>query len=1244
MWEVSEKTVSAEFQQDDGGARLTKFVNALISAEMFVANVPENAFVLVDRSTVGDGGVDGEVKQPVVGARSAWLKDHPTLWQFTARDGVDATLKKLKEDLGKPYAIELLRKGYAGRACIRGPLTPEKVEEWEQELTQTAKLCNPDAPAVHVLTAGRLARWASMFPGVAPVHLGIALPEGVLHFAAWRANATADTPTYVEVPNWASVQADIGKHIDFGTNPVETVLEVIGESGVGKTRLTFETLRAVSGAASLVVYTSEEEVALKLASYLANNEHVSAIMVADECDALTSVRLKDGLRGSSSRVRAVAISGPEPQRVRRRSEGYVEQMPTGILEKVLEANYRGVSPSDRRAIADLTEGFVRLASYMCRLAAAGRGVNLDEALEHLDLHMQRYVGSGKPSDALLALSLVKKVGFKDDVKGELDELCSLAGGLSPDDARVAGRQLHDSCGFVGIAGRYMYLTPPIVARWAFDRAWERWAEHDVNGFLRKVPTNLLQVFTDQVSDAGQAGVQEEVAGFFENWVSTLSPIDLGKTQVTDLLEALTETQPMRYLPRLRRLLESATDTELGSIKAEGYGRWGPRLHLMWLARHLAAFSENFDDAEFILLRLAVSEPKGNWRYNAGETWTHLYRMRLSGTEKPYAHRLAILKQRMFSENPRESELALRALKDAIGNALANFITGDSLPEFVGGRQTPPEWRATSREEGVRFMHELLSLLRDAATSSRPDIAVPAADVLVEMTETLLDEQELEFLKDDTIRRVLTQARLPKVLQSVDVFFVRQERYRDQERRLPEAYLDEVRTWKASLLPDDLHSRVVATVGRDAHFYTRAFRSTDEPTALVRLAEELHSSRGAFGHELAWLLSPDAKSAEALGVELGKLDVEASMLNELYAASSESGSVLLARGYTAGLLSACPEAAGKVNQALDSLEASAPDLAFECSVAGGESTNVLQRGLRQASLGRLKADRLVGFLWFVGNRRPTAAEFAETLGAIAPAVGEVDEGLLSWAVTLVAYRLHDDEKGETESIVKADDAREAVWEFLGFVVERGELRGEGSYWLGDILMALANPDPDRAAALATKGLMSEGMRFIESCEQVLAQLAKEHSKIVMKYLGPLMLAPETAWHFHVDQYKGIFWSLDEDALRSWIIENGVPAARAIARHLLPPTLKDGEPFIPVLTEFVLTRFEEDDGVAAAFAAGIHGSDVGSGDISTYFQSRAKFARHFLGHRLRRVREWAEGEVQSCEADAVRFKQMEEERWL
>ncbi len=1246
MWEVTENQVVAAFQQDDGGARFTAFMNALIRAEMYLSQAPLSEFILVDRSTVGDGGVDAEVKCAIPGDRTRWMKEHPTLWQFTARDGTRQTLKKLEGDLNKPYASALLKRGYACRACIRGLLQPQELDRWEKELTDVAKLHNANTPTVAVLTASRLALWASMVPGIAADHLRVSLPQGALHFRAWGANATADIPEYVQVPQWAAVKADIRRHADFTQDPAEAVVEVIGESGVGKTRLTYEVLKEIPGADGLVIYTADGDVALGIASFLANNAHTRAILVADECDPLVTRRLEDGLRGHRQRIRVVAIAGPEPLRVRRPGGSFVEQMPVDVLEKVLERNFRDVSPADRRAIASVTHGFVLTAKFLCRRAASGQGVDLDAALEDLHRRVPGYVGTGSLFDALLLLSFLKKVGFKGGLERELELLCSLAGDYKADEIRDAGKHLRDTCGFVGVSSRYMYVTPPIVARWAFDRAWKRWAEDAADSFVGKIPPELIQSFLDQVSEVGSTKAQEAVARFFLGWASKLSPADLARVEVSDRLEALTEAQPGKYLPLLRRLLESATDEQLAAIPASGTGgRWGPRLHLVWLSRNLAAFDKCFDDTEAILLRLAVSESTDDWRHNAAENWVHLFRLRLSGTSRPFQPRLLLLRRRLLSEDGKQSQLAVRALKGAIENAWADVITGEAIPEYVGGRVTPREWQPATWEEYVDCRNRLLELLREAVMSHEPGVAGPAMSLLVEKTSLLLWEQELKYLRDLIGRIELPQALLPKLQQEVAQFLYVQEHYSKPDHKLPAAYLQGVRDWAKGLVPKDMHGRVVAVVGKDAHFYTRTFLGDAEASELQNLAKDLFGSPDELRAEMSWLLSSDALSAAALGEELGKLDADVSLLAMLFKESGRTGSAQLGKGYIAGLMKHHPEHIDVVNRALSALEKAAPEVAFEFAVSAGEKVAPLERTLAQVKAGKVAASRLVGFLWTVGNRSPSVKEFGDVLEVITDASGDMDEGHMSWAVTLLAYRLHSDRKGETESVLEDERARGMVWRLLEVAIEKGRLGGEASYWLEDILGALQDRDPERAASLATKGLMSEGLRFTDACKKVLESLAKKHPRVVMKHIGPVMLDPETAWRFHVDQYRGIFWSIDEGILKEWLQEHGVEAARALARHLQPPALdSNGEPLIPPLTEFVLSKFEEDDGVAAAFSAGVHGMEVGVGDLSGRFRELAEFARKFLGHPLRRVHEWAEGEVASCEADAKRFKQWEEERWL
>jgi hypothetical protein len=88
---------------------------------------------------------------------------------------------------------------------------------------------------------------------------------------------------------------------------------------------------------------------------------------------------------------------------------------------------------------------------------------------------------------------------------------------------------------------------------------------------------------------------------------------------------------------------------------------------------------------------------------------------------------------------------------------------------------------------------------------------------------------------------------------------------------------------------------------------------------------------------------------------------------------------------------------------------------------------------------------------------------------------------------------------------------------------------------------------------------------------------------------------------------------------------------------------GEPFVPSLTAWVLSTFEDDDRTFREFCAGVHSFETMRGDIAAIHDANARFARRFLDHPLRRIREWAvrEERAEIAEAAAERERLDEEE---
>src|SRR5437868_825184 len=75
-------------------------------------------------------------------------------------------------------------------------------------------------------------------------------------------------------------------------------------------------------------------------------------------------------------------------------------------------------------------------------------------------------------------------------------------GLHPPDVLQIAQRLRQSPGFIAFGGRYLYVTPILIAQVAFQSAWERWVAPDPPGFLRALPEPLIEPFVARVQSAG----------------------------------------------------------------------------------------------------------------------------------------------------------------------------------------------------------------------------------------------------------------------------------------------------------------------------------------------------------------------------------------------------------------------------------------------------------------------------------------------------------------------------------------------------------------------------------------------------------------------------------------------------------------------------------------------------------------------------------------------------------------------
>jgi len=363
--------------------------------------------------------------------------------------------------------------------------------------------------------------------------------------------------------------------MDFGKDRQDAVLWLQGESGVGKTRMVYETLASLASARGLVVYTRDDEVAVRLAVELANDGAARALLVADECPLESREKIDAMLAGHKHRVRVVAIDNASDSVLGLSPQLRLDKMPDEKIDQVLAVNFPGVTADRRREYARVSRGFVRLAADLCRndhvIEETG---DLGPALPAISRYLWRRIANEEERSALLAISLVTRVGCAGDVAAELAALATLVG-LSRDRLLDSARRVKDSTGFVAEGGRYLYVTPEIVAVVGFQAAWERWIRLDSVSFLERVPPELLDRFQKRVSHSAHQDAREVVALFFRKWVAALKASDLADLEMVERLAPLVETAPTKYLPELAQVVKGATQQELLNISGDHIsGRWG----------------------------------------------------------------------------------------------------------------------------------------------------------------------------------------------------------------------------------------------------------------------------------------------------------------------------------------------------------------------------------------------------------------------------------------------------------------------------------------------------------------------------------------------------------------------------------------------------------------------------------------------------------------------------------------------
>jgi transcriptional regulator with XRE-family HTH domain len=1149
------------------------------------------------------------------------------------------------ENLGVAVQRTLLANKRLVFACFGVDPVDEKLRKAQANLEAAFKACGYPQARVEVWGATQLCGLFQRYPALCLRLRGHDF-QGFRSWQSWAADADMSPPAHYS-PEVRQQIEELREELHSGR---VGHLRLVGEPGVGKTRLALELTRADDLAAA-AVYVRDGRSLLQssfLNELIHADDHRFAVLVVDECASKDRAEIWNLLRPRAHRLRLVTIDhGPETAADERMRVFPVR--PAGEAEiKLIIASY-GIDDHDARRWAAYCEGCPRVAHVIGENLRQNRSDLLQQPAtvnvwdrfvigadnpESEDVHLRRIV--------LRHIALFERFGFEPPVDQEARFVAAMAEACDPRltwprfrevIARLKERRIVQGA-------TTLYVTPRLLHVQANREFWEnRGSGFDIVTAWRQMPKPLWNWLVEMLryahtSRAATKAVERLLGpgGIFPGKVLP------DQEPYGQLIVRIAETNPKASLRCLQRTIGKATVTQLRDLR-------DTRQHVVWSLGLLAVWEDCFAASAELLLRLAEAE-NATHSNNATGTFVELFSLipGMAATQASASTRTSFLCEALDSDSPARRAIALRAAESALGTSGGFRSVG---LEHQGLRQTIEFWVPKTYGElwdAHRVVWQMLaerlrvwsgderaalirSLIRAAGSVFEIGVLTP---LVLETLESLADDPQLAVKELLSFIRIELRGR-------------RQKLSADTVRRL--TAID------AKLMGSDFSSKLRRYVKYGT--WDDSFDEDHQPTHAVErkldeLAEEGMASPHLMQPELRWLVTESSSPAYCLAYRLGRLDAEYGLLPVLTRIQQEFGeaaSPTVLSGYLAAMHDADP---GRWESVLLSL-ADTPVLQkqfLDLVINSGMSDAAARKVLELFRSGACDPKRLEGF-WF--SRRVQQIEESVFLQLIDVLLADGRPDLGGTAVQMFhTYYLQDTQRPVPEqgtlrlltwpgwgekpgrdltdhywsrlaaSFVARYPGR--TWEFFTAVLRLGtkhwgtlsDLDSNGE----NVLTGILRSDPERAWQCVAEVHSSAGERACLGLQRWLS----------------------TGRHRLFDEAPGPIQFVDPSTLFAWVDQDGEGRAFWLMRAL-PKTMDDSPG--GRLTRAFVARYGADEDYSASLRSHFH-SRGWCGPASEHYRSLRNQAREWLaGERNPTVIRWIEDYTDQLSA-CIERAEIEEER--
>lgn len=668
-------TVKKTALRDLGAEEATRLFRGLLWCETRrVGLSPHNVVISLD-TNVADGGIDacvtGNINSDsilVKGTTRYQVKAGHRFkpWQLSALKKElfgKSTVKPNKKTLAPEIRDCLNKKDRYVLMTFGYDLTPAQHSVAKKHLTKLLRACGYRAPNVDVLGQGQIIGQLSLFPSLS------------------LAFQNKSDLSFLTVEEWKT-RADMVQPLQLSEEQKHTIktirdelrgtkyrhIRVIGEPGLGKTRLALEAVSAEDLAPQvLYVPHAEDFQRSQLFNELLRTDSCeNVVLVIDECSERERASIWNSFRERKNIQLLTIDHGPEQSRDDAMVVLDLPRLPDEQIKAILGSYVRNVDPSHWVAWC---EGSPRVAHAV--------GENLRSNPEDLLKPpatvplWDRFVAGYESLDSqtsqesltvLRHLALFTKFGFEDPVAKEAKFIWQLVQRANPAITWERFQELVSRFRLRRIlqGKRTLFIVPKALHIHLWINYWDNYGrDFSFADFFSTVPSQLQNWFLQSFIYGHASPVARDVIAKILSPSGPFSDRAFLTGQAgTRFINYLSEADPGRTLAFIERTFGAWTKENL-------LGFEDGRQDMVWALEKIAVWKEYFPRAARVLVKLALAE-NSKYGNNATGILRGLFRTHpagLAATQSTPFDRFPIIAESLQSQDEAEIELGLSLCKE-----------------------------------------------------------------------------------------------------------------------------------------------------------------------------------------------------------------------------------------------------------------------------------------------------------------------------------------------------------------------------------------------------------------------------------------------------------------------------------------------------------------------------------------------------------------------------------------------------